>query len=386
MTGAGGEEEDDPPIVCSVQQTVPLNILKFLSGSAAGVTAKSLVYPLDRLKMIYQVKGSSLGPFRLRDVAPQLYRIARTEGILNLWKGNLAGVGRTIPHAGIVFYCFDTYSALLQKAVPALEHSPASLRILSGGFAGMTSAVVTYPLDLWNTRMAVSRSVTSYSKVTLLRQEGAVSLTRGLLPTVAGIFPYAGISFFTFETLKEWAEHFYGKNSNSKEGGKVHLSPYVHMMCGGVAGLVSQTATYPIDTIRKRMQTSTFLAAYAEAESKFLHEAHQKDHEAHQRAHPSSPGTSHGGHETRQSPRGEMAVNTAGARQAASRAGGGPTLQEKMVQAAAASAARMTGGKHDPRWLSAVHLGVWQTAKDSEYSVFHRIHRISFPYQHMLEG
>jgi hypothetical protein len=69
-------------------------IWHFLSGSIAGSVAKTLVYPMDRLKMIYQVKGDSVGKFRMRTIFSQLAHVARSEGPLALWKGNLTSFVR----------------------------------------------------------------------------------------------------------------------------------------------------------------------------------------------------------------------------------------------------------------------------------------------------
>ena len=38
--------------------------------------------------------------------------------------------------------------------------------------------------------------------LTIWREEGLLALYRGLTPTMLGVIPYAGTSFFTYETLK----------------------------------------------------------------------------------------------------------------------------------------------------------------------------------------
>ena len=37
----------------------------------------------------------------------------------------------------------------------------------------------------------------------ILKCEGVGTLYRGYVPTVLGVIPYAGVSFFTYETLKK---------------------------------------------------------------------------------------------------------------------------------------------------------------------------------------
>lgn len=39
--------------------------------------------------------------------------------------------------------------------------------------------------------------------VRISREEGLKTLYRGFAPTILGVMPYAGLSFFTYETLKK---------------------------------------------------------------------------------------------------------------------------------------------------------------------------------------
>lgn len=251
-------------------------VLHFLSGSCAGALAKTMVYPLDRLKMIYQVsasyfvfhsfqvRGGLKGKFQLRKIFLDINELIRNEGIRSLWKGNLSVLCRTFPNAGITYYCHDIYKkSLLGSSL--FSNSPNLAQFLAGGFAGMTSSLILYPLDVWNTRMAVSRrKALQYKDVTMVQQNGLRSLYSGLLPSMIGIFPYGAVSFFTFETLKREAELFFmlsqsSSNDPKSSNNKSRLPHWVTMICGATAGLVSQSVTYPIDTIRKRMQARAYL-------------------------------------------------------------------------------------------------------------------------------
>eukprot|EP00918_Siedleckia_nematoides_P099915 GHVU01218565.1.p1 GENE.GHVU01218565.1~~GHVU01218565.1.p1 ORF type:complete len:107 (-),score=4.93 GHVU01218565.1:769-1089(-) len=69
---------------------------KLLRGSLSGGLAKTCVYPLDRVKMVYQVIGAR-GQFRLRDIFRELRVIATGPGgPASLWKGNLASIVRFV--------------------------------------------------------------------------------------------------------------------------------------------------------------------------------------------------------------------------------------------------------------------------------------------------
>lgn len=81
----------------------------------------------------------------------------------------------------------------------------------------------------------------------IYREEGFVAYYRGLLPTLLGIVPYAGISFFTYESLKKLYSDLHHDTRK--------LNPLHRLLFGACAGLFGQSATYPLDIIRRRMQT-----------------------------------------------------------------------------------------------------------------------------------
>eukprot|EP00656_Telonema_subtile_P002949 TRINITY_DN11360_c0_g1_i1.p1 TRINITY_DN11360_c0_g1~~TRINITY_DN11360_c0_g1_i1.p1 ORF type:complete len:119 (+),score=34.28 TRINITY_DN11360_c0_g1_i1:93-449(+) len=77
------------------------------------------------------------------------------------------------------------------------------------------------------------------------RAEGAAGLYAGMGPTLAGIVPYAGINFCAYDLLKREAQ---------RRSGEQLVDTPTKLLIGAVSGMVSQTASYPIDTVRRRMQ------------------------------------------------------------------------------------------------------------------------------------
>lgn len=62
--------------------------------------------------------------------------------------------------------------------------------------------------------------------------------------------PYAGINFGVYESLKDWLINTnpYGLAKDSE------LNIFTKLACGATAGIISQTFSYPLDVIRRRMQ------------------------------------------------------------------------------------------------------------------------------------
>lgn len=101
---------------------------------------------------------------------------------------------------------------------------------------GITAQSLTYPLDTARARLAVATKSQyknlrqTFSKI--IKQEGFMTLYRGYIATMLGVIPYAGFSFFTYETCK--------KLHREKFGGR-HAAPWERMIFGAIAGAIGQT-------------------------------------------------------------------------------------------------------------------------------------------------
>lgn len=67
-----------------------------------------------------------------------------------------------------------------------------------------------------------------------------------MVTTAVGVAPYVAINFAAYELLKVWVEDRDGHSP----------SIFMKLACGGIAGAVSQTLTYPCDVLRRRMQVT----------------------------------------------------------------------------------------------------------------------------------
>ena len=59
------------------------------------------------------------------------------------------------------------------------------------------------------------------------------------------MIPYAGVSFLTYGTLKRYAPVLVPDMARKTT---------TDLVCGAIAGAVSQTASYPFEVVRRRMQ------------------------------------------------------------------------------------------------------------------------------------
>lgn len=115
--------------------------------------------------------------------------------------------------------------------------------------------------------------------VRISREEGLTTLYRGFTPTILGVVPYAGLSFFTYETLKKVHAGIasplssldvltprvfvarvkyllFTLLSHIDHSGRPQPYSYERLAFGACAGLIGQSSSYPLDVVRRRMQTA----------------------------------------------------------------------------------------------------------------------------------
>jgi solute carrier family 25 (mitochondrial phosphate transporter), member 23/24/25/41 len=123
------------------------------------------------------------------------------------------------------------------------------MRVAIGGVSGAVGQGLVYPLDTVRTRLAVCsqqeyQGGIARTAMRMWRQEGPASLYRGLVPSMCGILPYAGVDIVLFETLK--AELL------ERHGGAL---PDLAVLAAGMASsVIAQFVSYPLALVRTRLQ------------------------------------------------------------------------------------------------------------------------------------
>ncbi|KAG6009124.1 hypothetical protein E4U21_003193 [Claviceps maximensis] len=257
-----------------------------VAGGVAGCAAKTLVAPLDRVKILFQASnpqfakysGSSFG------VATAMKDIYLSEGGTGLFRGHSATLLRIFPYAGIKFLAYEQIRA---KLIPQREYETSLRRLLSGSLAGVTSVFFTYPLEVIRVRLAFETkrdgrsSLSSICRqiycetpvqankapaamaIPMAPRRGLVNFYRGFYPTLLGMLPYAGMSFLTHDTASDLLRHPSVAKYTTLPRRKTQpldkpapLRSWAELTSGGIAGLISQTCSYPLEVIRRRMQVS----------------------------------------------------------------------------------------------------------------------------------
>lgn len=234
------------------QAVIPEGISKhaskyLIAGGVAGATSRTATAPLDRLKVLMQVQTK---PSQLIPAIKDIWKEGR---FLGFFRGNGLNVIKVAPESAIRFYAYETLKDFIVTYKGGEKRDiGASGRLIAGGFAGAIAQTAIYPLDLVKTRLQTYVcDGTKVPKLTtlsrhILVQEGPLAFYRGLVPSLLGIIPYAGIDLAAYETLKDMSRTYI---LNDSEPG-----PLVQLGCGTVSGALGATCVYPLQVIRTRMQ------------------------------------------------------------------------------------------------------------------------------------
>lgn len=195
-----------------------------------------------------------------------------------------------------LFTNYPVYMSVLvsyQILMPTREKETNARRFLAGAISGFflvaidctriwsllgtMSVLVTYPLDVIRVRMAfqtkapnhhghiahptftqaykriynehstLSGSPSNANTRPYLEQFPILKFYRGFSVTLAGMVPYAGVSFLCWGFLRS-------RFLPPDKTGHKPPTPIADLAIGAISGLIAQTASYPFEIVRRRMQ------------------------------------------------------------------------------------------------------------------------------------
>ncbi|ANZ73216.1 BA75_01600T0 [Komagataella pastoris] len=273
------------------KQSLQYVIYSGVAGGVAGSAAKTLIAPLDRVKILFQTANPEFSRFSgsFSGLFKAVRQIYGYDGVAGLYQGHSATLLRIFPYAAIKFVCYEQIRTIL---IPNDSYETAPRRLLAGSLAGVCSVFFTYPLDLIRVRLAfethrevnrarggkflgIVRRVFNEEprfQVTALDTLARMgNFYRGFAPTIFGMIPYAGVSFYTHDLIHDVfrSRHLKGYTvqeeefktledltvkTNSSHDRRLPLYVWAQLTAGGAAGMLAQAAAYPFEVIRRRMQ------------------------------------------------------------------------------------------------------------------------------------
>ncbi|KPM44251.1 ADP,ATP carrier protein [Neonectria ditissima] len=234
----------------------------FLMGGVSAAVSKTAAAPIERVKLLIQNQDEMLKQGRLdrkyNGIGDCFKRTMADEGVMSLWRGNTANVIRYFPTQALNFAFRDKFKKMFgyKKERDGYALWMAG-NLASGGAAGATSLLFVYSLDYARTRLANDAKnakgggdrqfnglVDVYRKT--LASDGIAGLYRGFMPSVAGIIVYRGLYFGMYDSIKPVV--LVGNLANN------FLASFA---LGWIVTTGAGIASYPLDTIRRRMMMTS---------------------------------------------------------------------------------------------------------------------------------
>ncbi|XP_001381917.2 mitochondrial adenyl nucleotide antiporter SLC25A24 [Monodelphis domestica] len=180
---------------------------RFVSGSLAGATAQTFIYPMEVLKTRLAVgkTGQYSGMF---DCAK---KILKHEGMGAFYKGYVPNFLGILPYAGIDLAVYELLKNNWLEHFAEDSVNPGVLVLLACGTMSSTCGqLASYPLALIRTRMQAQAMVEGAPQLNMIglfkkivTKEGILGLYRGILPNFMKVLPAVSISYVVYEKMKQ---------------------------------------------------------------------------------------------------------------------------------------------------------------------------------------
>merc|ERR1712087_792268 len=223
--------------------------------------SKTVAAPIERVKLLIQNQEEMIKAGTLKEPYKVpldcLRRVMAEEGVQPLWRGNAANCLRYFPTQALDFMFKERIKTTVGGMITGTGFGPRlGKNVASGGAAGFMSLCFVYSLDYARTRLANDLKSTKgkggerqyKGLVDVYRQtiasDGVAGLYRGFVISAVGIFVYRGFYFGLYDSCKM----FLPENMSGFFG---------NFLLGWVVTTTAGLASYPIDTIRRRMMMTS---------------------------------------------------------------------------------------------------------------------------------
>ena len=245
-----------------------------LAGAITATFSRAVCQPFDVLKIRLQLQTEDRSTAKYRSLRHAMTRILKEEGIRAYWKGHVPGQGLSILYGGISVGLYQSawhYSELHGFNLSHSKTKSGLTDLVIGSCAAVPATIISYPLDVIRTRLVCqSPSVTNFSVnelsktpytgtinafTQIVHKEGWKSLFKGLPAALYTVPVYNGLSLCMYNSLKPFLLPHMTKVDD------MHiplLSDIATGFLGGLSGLITKTLTFPMDTVKKRLQVQGF--------------------------------------------------------------------------------------------------------------------------------
>ena len=226
-----------------MQEALQSFAVSFMSSAVS----KTMVSPLERLKVIYQTQNNNKTfqgkESRLSNhIVQDLRAIVEIEGVRGLFKGNLFLIARYGIQQGVSYvFNFNVFKGMKKEYGPSGKLATFVNQFMVAGLSGSISFSMFYFLD--STRTMYMTNASSAKALDPLRKQ-PLRVFNGFVPGFVANFVYRGLIFSLVEV-----QNRVFPNAGFAED--TAMTFFITVLAG--------TTTYPLDTSRKLMNSRLVL-------------------------------------------------------------------------------------------------------------------------------
>uniref|UniRef100_U5EXE6 Putative mitochondrial carnitine-acylcarnitine carrier protein n=1 Tax=Corethrella appendiculata TaxID=1370023 RepID=U5EXE6_9DIPT len=212
----------------------------FVAGCLGGCAGILVSYPFDTVKVHLQTQDHRNPVYR--GTWHCLKTIVGKDSVRGLFRGMTSPLAGVAAVNAIVFGVYGNVQRTSTDPNSIYSH------FLAGSIAGLAQSVVCSPMELIKTRLQLQNNQNSLVQKFknplectqhIYRNEGVRGIFRGLTITAVRDTPAFASYFVSYELMIRLV---------------TNPTPFHILMAGGLAGTISWICTFPIDTVKSRLQ------------------------------------------------------------------------------------------------------------------------------------
>lgn len=206
-------------VIPQIALAIPAGAVQFVAFEAAKEQLSKLISD-DRFSQARTLFAGAFGAFaaasfripqevlkqRIQaDIYPNiLVAIKETvgkQGLGSLYKGSLATISRDVPWNALSFMFHGQAKSIFRSVKGRAPGNDENLAL--AGISGAIAAIIMTPVDVVKTRIMTGTASTGIIGTlnTIVKEEGAATLMKGVIPRIVFLAPLAGITFSVYEAV-----------------------------------------------------------------------------------------------------------------------------------------------------------------------------------------
>ncbi|CAG9560989.1 unnamed protein product [Danaus chrysippus] len=214
-----------------------------VAGGLASAVTRAIAQPLDVLKIRFQLQLEPIQEgSKYSSIQQAVKSIVKDEGVLTLWSGHVPAQFLSISYGIAQFATFEKLTQIYRHVDSEFySNYKHSINFSNGAIAASIATLFSFPFDTVRTR--------------LIAEQKTNKVYKGFINAFTNIVKTEGSAALFKENILNGLE-FFQRRKNI--GSVIESTLIANLLAGGIAGLISKTAIYPFDVVKKRLQIQGF--------------------------------------------------------------------------------------------------------------------------------